>query len=277
MKAFYPLPLFPTVSITGTWCSLSCPYCSGVLLRYMPHAASPQRLDRLLTRYEETGIRGVQLSGGFDHGGRLPLDSYLEVISRHSGRLYIVAHDFLVDAEEAARLAAAGIRRIDFPLTLDQRVLAYRGLAASPRDVEDSYTALLDAGVTPVPHILVGELGGRPSGEEEAIRYASEMGADVIVVIALTPLPGAPASAEAPPSAVLQALRCAKKMAPGEVALGCMRPRTVREKVDGPAARGGLVDRIVAPSPGVLRGLDAEKYCACCSVDEGSLQRFHCP
>jgi len=277
VKAFYPIPFFPTVSLTGTACSLSCPYCSGSLLRRMPRATDPHRLERLLSRYEETGIRGVQVSGGFDPHGRLPLDSYLDVISRHSERLYIVAHNFLVDAGEAARLAAAGIRRVDFPLTLDRRVLAYRGLKATPRDVEDSYTALLDAGVTPVPHILVGELGGRPSGEGEAIGYAAEMGADVIVIIALTPLPGAPASAEAPPGAVLQALRYARKAAPGEVALGCMRPRAVREKVDGPAVREGLVDRVVAPSPSVLRGVDAEKYCACCSVDGGSLRRFHCP
>ncbi len=272
MKAFYPIPLFPTVSVTGARCALNCPYCAATLLHGMPQAPTPRLLDMLLSRLEAGGARGVQISGGFDRRGRLPLDGFYNVISRHSGRLYTIAHQFLVNREEAERLAEAGVKRVDYPLTLDRRVLALRGLKASPRSVEESFYALAEAGAEPVPHILVGELAGRPSGEEEALRFAAEAGADLIVVIALTPLKGAPMRAEAPPSRVMELLRLARKLAPGEVALGCMRPPAVRKNVDPLAVKEGLIDRIVAPSPHAAP--DAERYGACCSVDSGSLERF---
>ena len=275
-RAFYPLPLFPTVSVTGTRCMLMCPYCRGTLLRGMPSADTPMALDRLLTALESSGALGVQLSGGFTAQGRLPLEGMLGVVGAHSGRLYVIAHDFLVDREEAARMRAAGIRRVDFPLTLNPEVLGVRGLKASPRIVEESFEALLDKGPSPVPHVLVGELAGKPSGEEDAIRYAAELGVDLVVIIVFTPLPGTPWAGAAPPtsSRVMEILRIARKLLPGEVALGCMRPREVREKVDVEAVEEGLVDRIVAPSPRIRR---LERYAACCSVDSASLPMFRLP
>ncbi|MEM3021909.1 MAG: radical SAM protein [Candidatus Bathyarchaeia archaeon] len=268
---------FPSISITGTRCALSCKHCGGRLLRGMIPAGSPEELLAVCEGIKERGGIGCLISGGCDRGGSVPLAGFLEAISRikRDLGLKVVVHTGIVGKGVAEGLGRAGIDAALIDLIGSaEAIREVYGLEASPSDYERSLRLLREHGVPIVPHILVGIHYGRPSGELEALRISSECGPQALAFIVLTPIRVTPMESAAPPSpsevaGLISAARSALPDVP--LALGCMRPKgSHRAELDVLAIRAG-VDAIALPSSSAIdlaksMGIEIRFSKTCCSL-----------
>ena len=71
LKAYYPGKDFPSVSLTGTYCSLNCKHCSRHYLEGMIPAVNEEALYKTAKKIYEYGGKGFLLSGGSDLNGKL--------------------------------------------------------------------------------------------------------------------------------------------------------------------------------------------------------------
>ena len=59
LRLYYPLPRFPSISVTGDRCSLRCKHCGGYYLRGMAGVETPSKLKRFCTKLEAEGGVGL--------------------------------------------------------------------------------------------------------------------------------------------------------------------------------------------------------------------------
>lgn len=81
IRFYYPLPRFPSISVTGNRCSLNCKHCAGRYLKQMKAAQRPEALKKLLKNLNEHGATGCLISGGSDKNGSIPLSEFYDVLS----------------------------------------------------------------------------------------------------------------------------------------------------------------------------------------------------
>jgi uncharacterized radical SAM superfamily protein len=140
------------------------------------------------------------------------------------------------------------------------------GLSAGQEDFIASLKAIMRH-VPVVPHLTAGLLGGRISGETDAVDILSSLGIRKIVVNVFIPTPGTPLATASPPPAteVVRLLNIAREKI-GSVYLGCMRPAgEYREKLD--VLSLGIADRIVMPSREARqKSPDAKAFYECCAL-----------
>jgi len=277
MRFYYPLPRFPSISVTGYRCSLNCQHCRGRYLRQMEAVESPEELIELCKRLERMGATGCLVSGGSDPYGSVPLRGFYGALRRvkEETGLIVNVHTGLVDGEQAEEIAGTGIDVASLDVVGDRETIKrVIGLDKGPEDYLESIRLLKEAGVpSVVPHICTGLDWGRIRGEARALWGLSDLDPEVIVILGLRPTKGTPMESAPPPSpeTLARMVAAARLMFPrASIALGCMRPHQGRGEAEKLALKAGA-DRLVLPRPRTIRvaeemGLHPIHLDACCAV-----------
>jgi hypothetical protein len=256
-RAYRVWPRFPSVSISGGACGLSCLHCNKAYLSYMTPATTPAELVRLAEDLvkNKTG-EGLLVSGGCDREGRmLSLPKFLPALEEiHKMGLIIKLHTGFADEKLARGIAEAGvdIASMEYVGSRDS-VREIFGLEASPEDYQATFEHLRDAGVSHIaPHICVGLHRGSLRGEFAALdRLKKIVKPSTIALIAFRPTKGTELEGCAPPTpeSVGRVAAHARKLFPStKIILGALRPRgtgpeagrEARESIEREALRAGI-------------------------------------
>ena len=277
LRFYYPMPRFPSVSVTGPTCKLNCRHCGSHYLSHMPEVDTPEKLKSFSARLEAEGGVGLLISGGSTPEGRVPLDGFypaIRWIKDHTG-LIVNLHCGLIGASEAEEIAASGVDIASVDLVgSEETIRGVYGLSARVEDYRDALLSLVDAGVPQVaPHVCVGLDHGAVKGERRALEIASEISPEVIVLLGLIPTAGTPMADVNPPSAedMGKAATWAREASPiSEVALGCMRQRTGRIDLEERLMEAGAT-RFTLPSKATVEtanemGYRVRFFDGCCAM-----------
>lgn len=266
---------YPGISITGDRCALMCDHCRAKILAPMPAAVTPDALTDTCLRYADKGCYGVLLSGGSDHGGRLPWKRFIPAIheiKRRTG-LYVSVHSGLVDVDTARALKDAGVDQALLDVIGDDET--YKTVCHVDFGISrilDSLEALNTARLTVVPHVICGLYGGEIKGEYEALEMVSRFDVAQLVIVSLMAIKGTPFEGVRPPCAreVGEIIVAARHKLPDvRMSLGCARTRG-DEAVERLALNAGI-NRMALPSETTIEqarelGLRIRYQRTCCSV-----------
>lgn len=273
VRSFILSSRFPAVSITGSRCALSCPYCAGKPLAGMINADTPQKLLQIASELARAGSIGFLLSGGCAADGALPIAPYLPAIRtiKDRYRLKINAHVGYPRTKDANGLVRSGIDAfsLSFPVS-DDIGLRTMGIQNAIDRYFEAYDSLRQQGArTVVPHVLIGL-----TDLEEEIRGLKKLQSDPpesIVVIAFFPLPKTPMSAAQPAdeSHIVEFIRSLKSDLPKtRIVLGCMRKRG-NHRMES-LLMEKYIDGIVMPSrkavATVSKSVRTEQFEGCCAL-----------
>ncbi|MEM2137330.1 MAG: radical SAM protein [Candidatus Methanomethylicia archaeon] len=256
VKGYCPLPLFPSISITGDKCGLKCKFCEGKVLSDMVQASSPHNLYELVKYLNgKYNILGLLISGGFDSKGFLPIKPFIPIIRdvKRDFDLVISVHCGFVDADYAKMLRDAGIDIVDLniygPLTMRDIV----GIDVDWNFVEDNLKLVYSYGPNYIaPHILAGAYFGKLMEENYIINLLKDFDPYVLIFLSMIPVKGT--SFENVPlvdvNYFCNLFRYARKLlSKTELALGCMRVRgEYSMSIEKILVNEDLLDRIVLPN-----------------------------
>ena len=257
---------FPTVSVTGTACTLNCKHCGGKVLETMIPVKTPEKLLALAAKLKNEHASGFLVSGGCLPDGSVPLKPFIPAIERikHELGLTVFVHTGIIDSDSAFALKIAGVDAtlIDI-IGSDETIKKVYNLNVSVKDYAHSLNALQEAGLNLIPHVIVGLHDGKLKGELEALKIISSVNPSAIVVIAFLPIRGTTMAEAKPP----QPIEIAKVTAAAHVmfpktplALGCVHPKgRHRAETDILALKSG-VDAIAFPSEESIRYAEAHGY-----------------
>lgn len=274
LKAYYPLPKFPPISLSGAACELQCRHCDGAYLGGMLPAATPEALLERCQALWQNGAVGALLSGGSDETGAIlnlaAMVDAIQQVKQETG-LILNVHPGLIDKVTASKLTV-DFASLDIPS--DDVIRRVLGLDVTTADYIAAYHTLREAGTDVIPHVTV--YTGDEAGLLRPIA-AADAAPRVIVVIVFSPTRDTPMALESAPEpeAVANVIAGAKTLFPEtEIALGCMRPRSraLREAIELAALRAGVV-RMELPSQKTLRyardaGYQVIAFDACCALPE---------
>lgn len=267
---------FATISLTGQACALNCAHCGRQLLKTMYPATTPQELSALGKRLVAQGCEGVLISGGVDSQGAVPLRRYLTAIARLKAMgLTVLVHTGLVDMPTAQGLRKAGVAQALFDVIGDQETIRQvYGLPYTPDDYAHGLSVLREAGLTVAPHVVIGLHFGQLRGELNALEIIRQVGADIVVLVVLRPLPHSRMAATAPPSPqeVGRMVAVARLLMPQALlTLGCARPAgQLGARMEQMAVMAG-VNALAYPHPDTVHlsarlGLETEFVESCCTT-----------
>ena len=267
---------FAAISLTGKSCALDCAHCNRQLLETMYPAPSPQDLRQLARRLKAQGCEGVLISGGADARGAVPLRRHLPAIAEMKALgLTVIVHTGLIDAPTAQGLHEAGVDQALFDVIgHSDTIREVYGLPYTPQDYERSLATLRQAGLTIAPHVVIGLHYGQLRGELNALEIIRRVGADVLVLVVLRPLPGSAMAETTPPTAesVGKITAVARLMMPRtKLTLGCARPAGRLGAQMGQQAIKSGVNIVAYPHPDTVRlakklGLKTEFIESCCTL-----------
>lgn len=278
LNLFMPSHLFPTISITGPMCALSCKHCEGRLLEGLVPAGDSDALLRIALKLGESGAFGMLVTGGCDGQGRVGIERFLGAIReiKDETDLLVIAHTGFVTPRVAEMLAESGLDGVALDVVGDS-VTAKRvyGLDVAPEDYLQSMCALLDAGVDLFPHVCVGLDFGRLSGEYQALRMIHEVSVSIprVVITALMPLSGTLMAGKKPdPADVLRVVCDAVELfSDRSVLLGCAHSVGRDRGLIEIFALDCGVTNIAVPTMRLLKyaqthGYDVNYYGTCCGL-----------
>ena len=286
IKFFYPGLRFPSISLTNQSCQLKCDHCNMRYLEYMKHISDYHSLVEFAKKMESAGALGVLISGGCNVDGAVPLEEFLEDISRVKNETSLVlnVHTGLIKDEVVNRLEKTGVDVVSFDVIGDDTVIKkIFHLNKSAGDYSHTFKALKKSMIKSiVPHICLGLNMGVIKREFEALKIIEEFNPDIIVVIIFTPTIGTPLQNVRPPSiySIQRFLSILRLVFPkSELSLGCMRPKKgLKTDVEKAALLSG-VNRFVNPSSKIIKyagemGISVKKYYGCCSLPQDILPSF---
>jgi len=265
---------FPTISVTGTSCTLKCKHCGGKVLETMHSALSPLELFDLCAKLKKNGAHGCLISGGCLSNGSVPLTGFIDVLNKIKNNLglTVFVHTGIISLETATSLKKAGVDAalIDI-IGSDETIAKVYNLKCSLRAYAESLKALNKSELPFVPHVIVGLNEGRLDGELEALKMISQVKPSAIVVIAFMPIRETDMAKTHPPipTDIAKVVALARFMFPETpLLLGCMRPKgTSRGVTDVLALKAG-VDGIAFPSEEGIKyaekkgfGVSFSSYC----------------
>jgi lipoyl synthase len=280
IRCYYIWPRFPSISLSGPHCAMSCAHCDQHYLSCMTTATTPETLLSTAESLESGGARGLLLSGGCDTQGRmLNLPKLLPMIRRikRETDLVIKLHTGLVDRELAEGIVSAevDVASMEFVGAKD----SIREVFGLPLDVNSYITTfrnLQDAGMPHIsPHICVGLQHGKLLGEFTALNLLKEtIDPESIAIIVFRPTKGTPMGdlPPPPPDSVGRVVAHARKLFPmKKILLGSLRPRLSGKEnmIDGGkdsrlgielAALNNGADAVEIPSPGMIRVMRDRGY-----------------
>ena len=246
LRFYYPMPVFPPVSVTGGSCDLMCSHCMGHYLKHMPDVSTPAKLRDFCIRHEEAGGVGLLISGGSTLEGRVPLRPFLSTIAwvKENTGLIVNLHTGVLDVSEAEEIASTGADIVSVDVVgSDETLRMVYGLKASVEKYGATLTNLVDAGAPHVaPHICVGLHYGKVLGEHKALEMAASIDPEVIVFLGLVPTENTPMAKVTPPplAEITGLISEAKRLRPHtDVSLGCMRSREYKTELDWAAVEAG--------------------------------------
>ena len=248
-----PHATFPSISITGTSCSLKCKHCNGKVLDTMIPALTPDCLVDLCAELKDNGALGCLISGGCLTDGSVPLERFVDAITliKKELGLTVVVHTGVIDFSIAKQLKVAGVDAalIDV-IGSDETIRDVYCLDVTVADYDKSLKAFHDLRVPFVPHVLVGLHYGKLKGELEALKMIAKYSPSAIIAIAFMPIRGTPMGDINPPEPedITRVLASARLLMPNiPLALGCMRPKgDHRRRTDMLAVKAGI-DAIAFP------------------------------
>jgi uncharacterized radical SAM superfamily protein len=275
---------FPSISITGSSCSLKCKHCGGKVLNTMLPAVTPERLGEVCSGIKAKGGVGCLVSGGCLPDGSVPLNNFVKAIEavKKKLELTVVVHTGVINIQLARRLRDAGVDAalIDV-IGSDETIREIYQLNASVADYDKSLRALHESRIPLVPHILAGLHYGRLKGEAEALKMVAKYSPSAVIIIALMPIHGTLMENATPPTPmdVAKVLVAARLMMPKTpLVLGCMRPKGKhRAETDKLAVRAG-VNAIAFPHEQAIQLAESMKLetsfsSLCCSQIFADLNR----
>ncbi len=267
---------FPSISVTGSSCSLKCKHCDGKVLNTMFPALTPTELFKLCVKLKNGGAIGCLISGGCLPDGSIPLDKFIGAIAKVKSELglTVATHTGVIDLPTARRLKEAGVDAalIDI-IGSEETIREVYQLEVSVEDFDSSLKALHISEIPLVPHVLVGLHHGKLDGELNALRMISKYSPSAVIIIAFMPIHGTPMEKVDPPKPedIAKVLVAARLMMPQTpTVLGCMRPKGKhRIRTDTLAVKAG-VNAIAFPAEGAIRlaesmGLETTFSSLCCS------------
>lgn len=268
--------VFPSISITGSSCSLKCKHCNGKVLETMTPVDTPEALFDLCVKMKKKGAVGCLISGGCLPDGTVPIDKFIDVIAKikRTLDLTIITHTGIIDGSTAKRLKEAKVDAalIDI-IGSDETIQEIFNLKVSVEDYDRSLKALHESGIPYVPHVLVGLHYGELKGEFEALKIIAKYSPSAVITIAFMPIRNTPMENVIPPKPedIGRTLASARLLMPEiPLVLGCMRPKGEhRIKTDLLAVRVG-VNAIAFPSIESIRlaeslNLEISFSSLCCS------------
>ena len=267
---------FANISLTGERCALQCEHCRGQLLKGMIPVRHPQALVALGRRLVEQGCEGVLISGGADTDGAVPILPYLDAIARlKEWGLQVIVHTGLPDRKTVEGLKSVGVDQVLFDFVGDETTICeVLHLPYSPADYAEALRSLREAGVRVAPHIVIGLYYGQMRGELAALEAVSRIGADVLVLVVLRPLPHTPMAGlpAVEPETVGRLAAVARLLNPTlPLTLGCARPAgPTGAEMERRALLAG-VNRIAYPNPATIQlagelGLHVSFVERCCTL-----------
>lgn len=268
--------VFPSISITGSFCSLKCDHCGGVILKTMIPATTPSKLLEVCSDLKRRGAVGCLISGGCLPSGSVPIERFIDAISKVKRRLglTIVVHTGLINFETAKRLKEAGVDAVSVDIIgSDETIKEIYHLNCSVKKYTETLMALKNAGIPFTPHVLIGLHYGSIKGEVEALKIISRYDPSALILIVFFPIRGTRMESikPPPPETVLEILLKARFLMPRvPIALGCARPKGPhRVRTDILAVDAG-VNAIAFPSSEAIEranelGLDIRFSQVCCS------------
>ncbi len=245
---------FPSISVTGKGCALSCEHCNANLLDTMIPATTPDALWGVFNDITKKGGSGCLVSGGATPKGDTPLMNFIPTIKRAKDELDldIVVHTGVVYPETAQALGEAGIdgAMLDI-IGADETLRQIYHLDMSVDIFDDSMTYLEDYGVPYMPHVIAGLHYGKLIGEAKAIKMIAKHKPNSVVVVAFMPLDRTPMHDVTPASPidiarVIIATRLAIPDKP--LILGCARPLGAHRRLTDKLAIDAGVNGIAYPS-----------------------------
>ncbi|MCZ8044069.1 MAG: radical SAM protein [Beijerinckiaceae bacterium] len=268
---------FPAFSITGGVCALNCKHCRAEILKPMIPTGGPEMFEgKVRSMIARQGLRGFLLSGGSSRANEVPFDRYLPAIRRLKDDhpdLEVLAHTALVDRARARALKAAGVDVAMLDIIGDQDTIreVYH-LDRPVADFEEALANLVEAGLTVVPHIVIGLHFGTIRGERAALDIIARHRTAAAILVVLMPAFAAPGFGDVEPLEVAALFAEARRTLPDRLLLlGCARPPGVtRALLDVSAVLAGL-DGIAYPADEAVRaarllGRSQEHVHACCGT-----------
>jgi uncharacterized radical SAM superfamily protein len=266
---------FPTISITGTSCSLNCNHCGGRLLETMIPATSPQMLVETCRKIKAKGSVGCLISGGCLPDGSVPIERFIDAIAEAKRLgLTVVVHTGLIDLDTARRLKSAEVDAVSIDIIgSEETAKEIYHIDASTKNYRQSLLSLKSSGIHFTPHVLVGLHYGEIRGELNALRMTAECQPSALILIVFFPIRGTKMENVEPPSpeTVADMLVNARAMMPKvPIALGCARPKGKhRTNLDVLAVKAG-VNGVAFPTVEAVNaaeklGLEVTFSGLCCS------------
>ena len=239
--------IFPSISITGSYCALGCKHCQGRILNTMIPAPTPKKLVDVCRDLKKKGCKGILISGGCLSDGSVPLEKFLEAIAqiKQNLGLTIVVHTGLVDIKVAKKLRQVGVDAalIDV-IGSNETISEIYQMNTKVEEYEKSLKALHESEIPTVPHVLVGLHYGKLKGEFQALKMISKYNPAAVITIAFVPINGTVMEDVKPPSPedIVRVLIAARFMLPNTpLVLGCVRPKgNHRVKTDILSIKAGV-------------------------------------
>jgi uncharacterized radical SAM superfamily protein len=232
----------------------------------MHPALTPRELFETCAQFKNEGAVGCLVSGGCLPNGSVPVAKFVDAIERVKKELHLTVfvHTGIIDLRTAEDLKNAGVDAalIDV-LGSDETIREVYRLRVTVQDYENSLSALQEASIVYVPHIIVGLHHGKLKGELNALRMISKYNPSTLVIIAFMPIHGTPMAATKPPSPldIAKVTASARLIFPQTpLVLGCMRPKGEhREETDVLAIKAG-VNAIAFPTEKAVRFAEEREY-----------------
>jgi hypothetical protein len=278
---------FPSISLTGSECSLNCNHCGGILLERLIPCKSSKSFISMSQKLIGYGAKGLLITGGCDKKGKVPVPAMADAIRtiKDTTDLIVVAHTGFINEEEAQILKQSGLDGVGFDVVGDMETARkVYGLTVSEHDYISSLEALSNAGLMLFPHICVGLDGGKLSGELHALTMIKGYQISTVVITGLMPLRDTPFSGVKPdPVDFARVITAAVEMFPEiPITLGCARSSgQSRELIDHLAIESG-VENIAIPTRYAIEyaqyhGYRIQSYGTCCGVPPSENTRIHEP
>jgi len=267
---------FVSVSVTGTGCALSCDHCKTNVLKGMI-ALGKRSLYDVARDLAADGTEGLLVSGGSTKSGGVPLEPHFEDLRRIKDELglHVIVHSGVVSPRLATGLAAARVDGVMLDVIgADETIRDIYHLDLTTSDFERSVARLADAGLTIIPHIVIGLHAGQLRGEAHALEMIRRYPVSTLILVVLTPLVGTPMENVPPPplADVVGFFTHARATMPATpINLGCARPLGAMKLALDKAAIDEGLNGIAYPADGVIdyarrSGLRPALYESCCSV-----------
>jgi uncharacterized radical SAM superfamily protein len=280
LRAYSPGNRFPSISLTGSECSLSCAHCDKHYLEHMLDGSSPEKLLKICYELERNGAVGCLLSGGLDENAAIPFEKFLDAIAeiKKETNLVLNAHTGLLSRSIAQILGKIGVDVASVDVIGDERTIKeVYGLNKIPEDYFNNLMTIRESGISYIaPHICLGVHYGKIVGELNALEMARQINPDEIVIIGLIPTRETLMEDTTAPSPETfgQIVAIARLMFPKTpLSVGCMRPKgRLRIEIDKQVIKSGA-DRLELPTRSALKelselNLEIKKIEACCTIPE---------